>query len=314
MSGPGKRMQPPNGETVPEKGANTGDRRARDSGSWHCDNTWIVRWLKQEVYAAFPTGVVSPMSQPPTGSWAQRALLAGTLAGPAPSPAPPEKPGPPSSRMRNQDSERGSSRSNLRSNWDGVRPVPSRTPASVLSCLTSPLAERWAHLSCSLDTAPCMWRGLRHQHCCTRDLGSNPAPTRTNSVPFGIQAGTSDPLLFPFLPWYLLSLRAAGPERSTLAGFRRPVVSARMPFSNSGRCGYPFSRQVCPSPRSLTEGSGLHAWALPEGSGKEEGRGRKGEKIPSSACKQKICQSHLLGSVCKCLLALLEEHRIIWCK
>lgn len=45
-------MQPPNGETVPEKGANTGDRRARDSGSWHCDNTWIVRWLKQEVYVS----------------------------------------------------------------------------------------------------------------------------------------------------------------------------------------------------------------------------------------------------------------------
>lgn len=46
-------MQPPNGETVPEMGAHTGDGRARDSGSWPCDNAWIVRWLKQEVYVSW---------------------------------------------------------------------------------------------------------------------------------------------------------------------------------------------------------------------------------------------------------------------
>lgn len=38
---------------MPETEANTVEIRAADADSWHCDNTWIHQWLKQEGYWTF---------------------------------------------------------------------------------------------------------------------------------------------------------------------------------------------------------------------------------------------------------------------
>lgn len=121
---------------------------------------------------------------------------------------------------------------------------------------------------------------------------------------YGLKILLSIPLSFLLLcpgpPWGPLTLQSPGQSAPT--GLRQPVVWALMRFSSSGRCGYPFYRQVCPSPCSLIMGAGLHARTLADAKDilkdleMRKGEGGRGERYPVLPVSRK-CVNHISWAV-----------------